>query len=104
MNQAAPQSRSAVETLCHEVRGTIAPLANWRRLLHSQAIKPEDLGALANVLDRTVLVLSRLASDLARLQSTAQSEASSDFRKRASLTKAAGRPALPAEVNRRRRA
>src|SRR2546426_3600868 len=49
--------------------GAIPPLANWRRLLHSRAIKPEDLGALANVLDRTVLVLSRLANDLARLES-----------------------------------
>ncbi len=76
MDRTAPQSHSAVETLCHEVRGAIAPLANWRRLLHSQAIKPEDLGALANVLDRAVLVLSRLANDLARLESTADSEAS----------------------------
>lgn len=57
----------SIEILCHEVRGTIAPLANWQRLLSRRALTPEQLGALADALHRTVLVLSRLADDFAAL-------------------------------------
>ena len=58
----------SIEILCHEVRGAIAPLANWQRLLHRSAVTPEELGALGDVLHRTVLVLSRLVNDFAALE------------------------------------
>jgi signal transduction histidine kinase len=70
-----PCRSESIEILCHEVRGAIAPLANWQRLLHRSVITPEELGALADVLQRTVLVLSRLVNDFAALEHAGAHEA-----------------------------
>jgi signal transduction histidine kinase len=86
MNHTGPQRRhDSFEILCHEVRGTVAPLAHWVWLLHERPLRPEDIDVLAGVLHRTVVVLSRLAEDLAGLETFQDAElplsfAAVDFR------------------------
>jgi AraC-like DNA-binding protein len=52
----------------------VAPLENWASLLHKHGLKAEDVEVLAGVLHRTVLVLSRLAGDLAALDEVTDAE------------------------------
>jgi signal transduction histidine kinase len=80
MSHSGPQRRhDSFEILCHEVRGTVAPLAHWAWLLHKRPLRPEDVDVLAGVLHRTVVVLSRLAEDLAALENPQDAEFAMSF-------------------------
>jgi signal transduction histidine kinase len=70
-----PSPRSeALQIIAHEVRGVLWPLAAWGRRLSGGDIRPDETRQAGEVIERGVEVLSRLASDLAALDSAADGE------------------------------
>ncbi len=69
MNHARPASeREVIQVVCHELRGTLSPLRVWARLLCRGDVTPEQTRLVGEVLERGMQVLTRLAGDLAMLE------------------------------------
>ncbi len=58
-----------IHVICHELRGALAPLATWSRLLSAGLVGAGDMRHVGEILERNTRLLARLTSDLSALSS-----------------------------------
>jgi signal transduction histidine kinase len=67
MSYNARERDDTLLVIAHEMRGALAPLRTWARLLACGGLPPTDLRHAGEVLERGVQVMTRLADDLVQL-------------------------------------